>query len=142
MSDAIVRASDTHYGHAGRAFLEQLTRDQRDWEAQYTALKRAPEFTAEDRDARPHTRTARTRLDEAVEVLRVSGHLAFVPLAMPALFGPCQAAWTRRLVEFSIAPTITLTTTNTAPIVQTVMVAQSARVQISRSVRLVNKPEM
>jgi hypothetical protein len=47
----------------------------------------------------------------------------------------------RRLVEFSITPTITLTTTNTAPIVQTVMVAQSARVQISRSVRLVNKPE-
>jgi hypothetical protein len=45
MSDAIVRASDTHYGNAGRAFLEQLTRDQRDWEAQYTAFKRAPEFT-------------------------------------------------------------------------------------------------
>ena len=45
MSDAIVRASDTRYGHAGKAFLEQLTRDQRDWEAQYTAFKRAPEFT-------------------------------------------------------------------------------------------------
>ena len=50
MSDAIVRASDTHYGNAGRAFLEQLTRDQRDWEAQYTAFKRAPEFTVEDAD--------------------------------------------------------------------------------------------
>src|SRR6516165_9220881 len=34
-------------------------------------------------------------------------------------------------------PTITPTTTNTAPMVQTMMVAQSARVQISRSVRLV-----
>ena len=50
MSDAIVRASDTRYGHAGKAFLEQLTRDQRDWEAQYTAFKRAPEFTVEDAD--------------------------------------------------------------------------------------------
>ena len=56
---------------------------------------------------------------------------------MAALFGPCQAAWIRRLVEFSITPTITLTTTYTAPMVQTVIVAQSARVQISRSVRLV-----
>jgi hypothetical protein len=61
---------------------------------------------------------------------------------MPALFGPCQAAWMRRLVEFSITPTITLITTNTAPTVLTMMVAQSARVQISRSVRLVNQPEM
>jgi hypothetical protein len=49
---------------------------------------------------------------------------------MPALFGPCQAAWIRRLVEVSITPTITPTTTNTAPMVQTMMVAQRARVQI------------
>jgi hypothetical protein len=32
-SDAVVAAAETHYGHAGRAFLEKLTRDKRDWQA-------------------------------------------------------------------------------------------------------------
>jgi putative DNA primase/helicase len=27
------------YGHAGRAFLEKLTRDKRDWQAHYDAFK-------------------------------------------------------------------------------------------------------
>ena len=28
-----------HYGHAGRAFLEKLTRDKRDWQAHYDTFK-------------------------------------------------------------------------------------------------------
>jgi putative DNA primase/helicase len=39
LSDVVVAASETHYGHAGRAFLEKLTRDQRDWQAHYDAFK-------------------------------------------------------------------------------------------------------
>jgi hypothetical protein len=30
---------ETHYGHVGRAFLEKLTRDKRDWQAHYDAFK-------------------------------------------------------------------------------------------------------
>ena len=33
------RPAETHYGHAGRAFLEKLTRDKRDWQAHYDAFK-------------------------------------------------------------------------------------------------------
>jgi len=39
LSDAVVAAAETHYGHAGRAFLEKLTRDKRDWQAHYDAFK-------------------------------------------------------------------------------------------------------
>ena len=52
---------------------------------------------------------------------------------VPALLGPCQAACIRRLVEFLITPTITPTTTNTAPTVHDHGGAER-RVQISRSV--------
>jgi len=45
-----------------------------------------------------------------------------------------QVAWITRLVEFSITH-ITLTTTNTAPIVPMVMVAQSARYPRGRKKR-------
>ena len=37
LSDAVVAAAETHYGHGGRAFLEKLTRDERDWRAHYDA---------------------------------------------------------------------------------------------------------
>ena len=32
LSDAVVAAAETHYGHAGRAFLQKLTRDKRNWQ--------------------------------------------------------------------------------------------------------------
>ena len=41
----MVAAAETHYGHAGRAFLENLTRDKRDWQAHYDAFKAMSEFT-------------------------------------------------------------------------------------------------
>ena len=31
--------AETHYGHAGRAFLQKLTRDKRYWQAHYDAFK-------------------------------------------------------------------------------------------------------
>lgn len=46
-SDAIKRASVTHHGHAGRAFLEKLTRDNRDFCALLERIKGLPELSAE-----------------------------------------------------------------------------------------------
>ena len=46
-SDAIKRASVTHHGHAGRAFLEKLTRDSRDFCALLERIKGLAVFSAE-----------------------------------------------------------------------------------------------
>ncbi|MDA8129638.1 MAG: DUF927 domain-containing protein [Betaproteobacteria bacterium] len=46
-SDAIKRAAVTHHGHAGRAFLERLTRDSQDFCALLERLKALPDFSAE-----------------------------------------------------------------------------------------------
>ena len=46
-SDAIKRASVTHHGHAGRAFLEKLTRDGQDFCALLERFKALAEFTAD-----------------------------------------------------------------------------------------------
>ncbi len=46
-SDAIKRAAVTHYGHAGRAFLERLTRDGRDFCDLLERIKALPEFSSE-----------------------------------------------------------------------------------------------
>jgi len=46
-SDAIKRASATHYGHAGRAFLEKLTRDNQDFCALLERIKGLPVFSAD-----------------------------------------------------------------------------------------------
>lgn len=45
LTDAIKRAAKQHYGHAGREFLERLTRDPRDWCAYLERIKALPEFT-------------------------------------------------------------------------------------------------
>ena len=37
--DAVVAAAETHFGQAGRAFFEKLTRDKRNWQAHDDALK-------------------------------------------------------------------------------------------------------
>ena len=47
-SDAIKRAAATHYGQAGRAFLERLTCDTQDFGAYLEAVKQAPLFAATD----------------------------------------------------------------------------------------------
>jgi putative DNA primase/helicase len=43
-SDALKRGAAKNYGHAGRAFLERLTRDKRDMPVHLEAIKRADEF--------------------------------------------------------------------------------------------------
>jgi putative DNA primase/helicase len=48
LSDAIKRAAVTHYGRAGRAFLERLTHDQRDFAARLEILKGLPDFNRQD----------------------------------------------------------------------------------------------
>ena len=47
-SDALKRSAVTHHGHAGRAFLEQLTRDGRDFCELLERIKALPNFAAED----------------------------------------------------------------------------------------------
>ncbi len=46
-SDAIKRASVTHHGHAGRAFLEKLTRGTQDFCALLETVKALPHFAAD-----------------------------------------------------------------------------------------------
>ncbi|MEF8697708.1 MAG: DUF927 domain-containing protein [Candidatus Accumulibacter sp. UW25] len=47
-SDDIKRAATTHYGHAGRAFLERLAHDARDFCAHLETLKALPQLNAAD----------------------------------------------------------------------------------------------
>jgi len=46
-SDAIKNEAAAHHGYAGRAFLEKLTRDGRDFGAMFSSIKALPEFAAE-----------------------------------------------------------------------------------------------
>ena len=46
-SEAIKQAAAKHHGHVGRAFLERLTRDTRDFSALLDTTKALPEFAAE-----------------------------------------------------------------------------------------------
>lgn len=46
-SDAIKRATVEHHGHAGRAFLERLTRDSRDFCELLDRIKTLPDFSAD-----------------------------------------------------------------------------------------------
>jgi putative DNA primase/helicase len=48
LSDAIKRAAVTHYGRVGRAYLERLTHDQRDFAARLEILKGLPDFNRHD----------------------------------------------------------------------------------------------
>ena len=47
-ADALKRAAVTHYGHAGRAFLEKLTRDTQDFPGFLERFKALPSFVAND----------------------------------------------------------------------------------------------
>jgi len=47
-SDAIRQSATTHYGHAGRAFLEKLTRDNRDFGECLERFRALPEFSIDD----------------------------------------------------------------------------------------------
>ena len=61
-SDALKRAAVTHCGHAGRAFLEQLTRDKRDFCAFLERIKALPEFSVEGGEGQDKRAAARFAL--------------------------------------------------------------------------------
>lgn len=62
-SDALKRAAATHYGHAGRTFLERLTRDRRELTAMFEQCKARPEFaTCGDDDGQDKRAAARFAL--------------------------------------------------------------------------------
>ena len=47
-ADALKKSAATHYGHAGRAFLEKLTRDTRNFSDSLERIKALPDFAAND----------------------------------------------------------------------------------------------
>ncbi|MBE0624408.1 MAG: DUF927 domain-containing protein [Burkholderiales bacterium] len=69
-SDAIKRESATHYGHAGRAFLEKLSRDDRDFCTLLERLKALPAFCAKEGEGQDRRAAARFAL------LAIAGEVA------------------------------------------------------------------
>ena len=70
LSDAIKRAAGQHYGRAGRAFLERLTKDRRDLAAQLERIKALPQFSPPDAEGQDKRAGARFAL------LALAGELA------------------------------------------------------------------
>jgi len=69
-SDALKRAVATHYGHAGRDFLEKLTRDKRDFCDWLEQIKALPEFIADGGEGQAQRAAGRFAL------LALAGELA------------------------------------------------------------------
>ncbi|WP_293374786.1 DUF927 domain-containing protein [Nevskia sp.] len=67
-SDAIKSAAALNYGHAGRAFLEKLTRDDSNFPALYERMKALPEFEAAEGQSK--------RVGARFALLALSGELA------------------------------------------------------------------
>lgn len=70
LSDAIKRAAALHYGRAGRAFLDRLTHDQRDFAASLERIKALPQFNGADFEGQDKRTAARFAL------LALAGELA------------------------------------------------------------------
>ncbi len=70
LSDQIKRAAAMHYGHAGRAYLERLTRDKRDFAEWLERFKNLPAFAADSSEGQDKRAAARFAL------LAVAGELA------------------------------------------------------------------
>lgn len=70
LSDAIKRTAATHYGHAGRAYLERLTRDPRDFAEWLERIKSLPAFSADGGEGQDKRAAARFAL------LALAGELA------------------------------------------------------------------
>jgi putative DNA primase/helicase len=69
-SDAVKRAVVTHHGHAGRDFLEKLTRDHRDFCAYFERFKGLDQFTVKEAGGQARRTAARFAL------LALAGELA------------------------------------------------------------------
>jgi putative DNA primase/helicase len=79
-SDAIRKAAESNYGHAGRAFLEKLVEDKRDWPqalAQYRATEELGAQSGDGQDQRVAARFALIAL--AGEVATEYGMLPWPP---------------------------------------------------------------
>lgn len=61
-SDALKRSALKHHGHAGRAFLEKLTRDTADYCAELDKIKALPLFATDGTDGQPKRAAARFAL--------------------------------------------------------------------------------
>jgi putative DNA primase/helicase len=70
LSDAIKRTAATHYGHAGRAYLERLTRDPRDFAEMLERIKSLPAFAADGGEGQDKRAAARFAM------LALAGELA------------------------------------------------------------------
>lgn len=70
LSDALKRAAVTHYGRAGRAFLDRLTHDARDMAAMLEEFKALPQFNPEDAEGQDKRAASRFAL------LALAGELA------------------------------------------------------------------
>ena len=93
-SDAIKRASVTHHGHAGRAFLEKLTRDSRDFCDYLEQIKELPEFTSADTEGQTKRAAARFALIAlAGEVATEYGVTGWPEGAAIDAAGECFKAW-------------------------------------------------
>lgn len=81
LSDAVRRESETHYGHAGRAFLERLTRDDHDQVRELlTVIKARPEFNADGGEG---------------QFQRVAARFAILALAGELATGYGVTGWTK-----------------------------------------------
>lgn len=69
-SDAIKRSAKEHHGHAGRAYLERLTRDKQDFCARWEEIKSSPEFDFREFDGQEKRAAGRFAL------LALAGELA------------------------------------------------------------------
>ncbi|MEQ1813397.1 MAG: DUF927 domain-containing protein [Candidatus Nitrotoga sp.] len=69
-SDAIKQAAVTHHGHAGRAFLEKLTRDKRNFGEYLERIKALPEFFTDDNEGQARRAAGR------VAMLALAGEVA------------------------------------------------------------------
>ena len=72
LSDAIKTAAATHYGHAGRAFVDRLARDPQDFAAYLERFKGLPEFNTSDLEGQDKRAVARFAL------LALAGEIATV----------------------------------------------------------------
>lgn len=93
-SDAIKRTAATHYGHAGRAFLEKLTRDQRDFSALLEQFKGLPEFSADGGEGQEKRAAGRFALLALAGELATEYGLTHWPEGEAiSAAGQCFAAW-------------------------------------------------